>query len=284
MFKLKYPLLILLITSSIFTSCKDDAELIVDITSISLSEDNTSQQILITNAGDKDLEWTISSNAEWVIFSNESGTLSTGSTSVMIGASTAIAPGDYSATITIASNGGGANVSVSLTVIDKIAIFPGDGLVQVELGDDSKEIRENIGQPGNIYHTLLDEVQKVYVHEYSYFELGISCFFLNQSKNQIADNDEAFYFMVYEPFFGETVDSIGLSSSLSDVQNLYGITEEVYEYTNQGFLLEDHLYGLDGIGFTFFKDDTSEALFVHVFNPYNPQNDKVHSFIHKINF
>lgn len=87
-------------------------------TSLNFGTTPTMSSVLVSNAGGGTLNWTASKTQPWLLIMQTSGSLAGGkSQSVNITVNRAgLKPGSYSDTISFTSNGGNANVSVSMTV------------------------------------------------------------------------------------------------------------------------------------------------------------------------
>lgn len=273
---LKRTLFLTALLGTVLISCtkeEDPApELIVDQTSIAFEESDPSIQVIITNAGDKPLNWEINSDDTWVTFSEASGSLSKGSKSIYINANIAISPGTYNTSITIKSNGGNHTITASITVTEKVTLFPGVGISQLNLYDNYQTLLNTFGSPDQIYHGEIDASQGIYGHELAYYDLGISCLFLNGETESLANEDAVFFIYIFPPYQGKTEDDLDLTSSLAEIQAVYGTTDYIDYYTTNSIEAEDHNYTEEGITFTFASDRLNDVEFFLIYEPYTPSS------------
>jgi len=91
--------------------------LVVSESSLNFGAELTSLSFTISNSGGGILDWTITEQLSWLIISPTSGTTEVEDDviSVLVDR-TGVAAGDYSGNITVASNGGSANISVLMRV------------------------------------------------------------------------------------------------------------------------------------------------------------------------
>jgi N-acetylneuraminic acid mutarotase len=113
-FILIFVILVFFIACSMFESEK--SQLSVQPTSIAFTKYANSDVLVISNDGDAELSWEITDKPDWLEVSMSSGKVTTGTDTVVITANINKQVGQYSGTISIESNGGDEEISVSLNI------------------------------------------------------------------------------------------------------------------------------------------------------------------------
>ncbi len=126
------------------------AVLNLSLTEVDFGLDGTSRELVVSNSGEVDLQWTVTSMEAWLSTSSTSGTVTpAGSQSINILVNrTALAEGSYSGTLTFSGNGGDGSIAVSMQVPSQ---DPQLSLSATELSfgtsDDTRNLTvSNIGQ------------------------------------------------------------------------------------------------------------------------------------------
>ena len=91
----------------------------VDVTTLDFGESDTSKSVTITNSGESTLLWSLSEDEEWITVDATSGTLGASESktvAVAVDRSKILTIGVIDGTIAINSNGGDAEIAVSMTV------------------------------------------------------------------------------------------------------------------------------------------------------------------------
>ena len=92
----------------------------VDVTSLDFGETDTSKTFSITNSGGSTLVWSLYENEEWINVDATSGSLEAASETVTVEVdrSKVLTVGVFDSIITITSNGGSAEIEVTMTVVE----------------------------------------------------------------------------------------------------------------------------------------------------------------------
>ena len=88
----------------------------VSIKSLNFGSSNTSMTFSISNSGTGNLTWNVSESESWITSVSPASGTNSGTITVQVSRS-GLSPGSYNGTISVTSNGGNQNVSVSMTVI-----------------------------------------------------------------------------------------------------------------------------------------------------------------------
>lgn len=153
------------IVSSIVTRAYVAYDNLPDVPTLSYSPSSfnfgsagTSGFFNITNFGDGTLSWTLSDNATWMSLSTTSGATTIESDQVTININrVGLAPGSYEGTITITSNGGSGQISVSIEVASEpiLAVSPPVGFDFGLSGNSGTISISNLGS-GTLTWTISD--------------------------------------------------------------------------------------------------------------------------------
>ncbi|KPJ57685.1 MAG: hypothetical protein AMJ42_04495, partial [Deltaproteobacteria bacterium DG_8] len=94
----------------------------VDVTALDFGETETSKTFSITNSGGDTLVWSLSEDEEWISVDTITGSLEateSKTVTVEVDRSEVVTVGEFNGTITITSNGGNAEIEVTMTVSEQ---------------------------------------------------------------------------------------------------------------------------------------------------------------------
>lgn len=103
-------------------STASTAVLGVDATALDFGETDTSKSVQVTNSGDGTLVWLLYEDEDWIAVDATSGSLETGESSIVnveVDRSKSIRSGVVNATLILTSNGGDAEIEISMFVPDQ---------------------------------------------------------------------------------------------------------------------------------------------------------------------
>ena len=99
------------------------AVLVVSANSLDFGSDKDQLSLIVSNSGNGDLNWNATSNQDWITMDKSSGTISTSSIEILVSVDrTGLEPNTYNGSISIQSNGGNADITISMTILDIINI------------------------------------------------------------------------------------------------------------------------------------------------------------------
>ena len=101
----------------------DGPRLAVDPEVLHLDRAVDSADLIITNTGDGTLTWTITANESWLDVVPASGTTTTEEDKITVSVDRRdLGPGEYSTSVTVASDGGDEEIAVSMAVVPNLAL------------------------------------------------------------------------------------------------------------------------------------------------------------------
>ena len=133
--------------------------------------------------------------------------------------------GTYIVELTAMGEGGVNTVAHELTLQVPINIFPGQGVMGIDLGDSYLNMQGALGDPDIISLVLLSQGFAVYAADYR--DLGIT-FYLVSSGN-LRTTDPVALIWIYPPFKGQSSQGISLRSTLTDIVAVYGEADDITE-------------------------------------------------------
>jgi hypothetical protein len=133
------------------SSCKKDAQLDVNQNNYSFSQNSLSQNLLITNKGGKDLEWSITKDINYLNITPSNGAIKGGDNQVIkLNAIRYYEPGTYSSSFQVSTNGGNKNNLEEMTLDFTPSILPGVGINDMGLGKNYSDVKNKYDVPDDI--------------------------------------------------------------------------------------------------------------------------------------
>lgn len=149
------------VTVPVKMSVKDNSKLSINPNSLNFGEIDSLKTLEITNIGTGNLNWKATVNESWISVLPDSGTLGTNQRNNALVNITRenLAPGNYSATITISSNGGNTNVQVTMSVpeVPNLSV----SLTEINFGDSESEKSFTIQNSGSGTLTWSSEIMYI---------------------------------------------------------------------------------------------------------------------------
>lgn len=129
-------------------ACKKDASLSVSSGSFTFTNDVSTKSLVLTNDGEKEMDWNITNIPEWLSLSTTGGTIYSESEQVVsLNATIHFNRGNYNSTFLISSNGGDKNIIVDFNLNYTVSVFPGIGVDSLELNNTYGSIITKLGEP-----------------------------------------------------------------------------------------------------------------------------------------
>lgn len=198
-----------------------DAQISISTNIIELSNENDESFFTISNSGDKDLNWNLSSKPEWLTLSKTSGYVSNHRDTVFVQVILDdLEFGDFSGKINITSNGGNGSINVTLSYQALVEVFPGIGAAKIKLGDTVGKIVDTHG--GGYFLISIFTSGGQWSHGISYNEKGLYFGGIRTSSSSLSRSDKTYYISVDAPYKGVTEELIGIGSTLDDLLVAYG--------------------------------------------------------------
>jgi hypothetical protein len=245
-----YSLLVLFIFLRCDTSTDPccPAILTINTESLALTQMNNIGFFVITNSGEDELSWNITSKPSWLEISKFTGKVTNNADTVEISADILQPAGNYAEKIVVDSNGGLKEISITYTVQFTIEVFPGRGAAKIVINDTYSTIISKHGF-SDTFITVFDSVGVIIGHIVQYLDEGLG-FYLVGNGLTPEQTDSTLRIILEPPYDGVTEGYIGIGSSLTEVQNAFGQPDTIDTVSK--------FYGYSiGINFYYNSDSTS---------------------------
>ena len=182
------------------------------------------ETVTIENAGGSRLIWKITAMPQWLWISKAEDTLRSASDNILFAVNLASAPyGDFNEVVTVESNGGNAEILVYLSYHRVVEVFPGQGAASMNIGDTFGQLKALYGNPIDDIEQLSEDV---ILHNLMYPDRGLTFEIITEGHSIILNEDIIQRIIVESPYDGITDKSIGIGSSIAEVETAYGVPDE----------------------------------------------------------
>lgn len=219
-------LVVFLFSLGCSTSTEPPSSLLsINTESLTLTQMNNIGFFVITNVGEGELTWSISSKPTWLEVLPVNGKVTNSADTIEVVADIFQSPGNYEDKIVIESNGGSKDISIAFTVQFSIEIFPGMGAAKILLGDTYSKI---IGEHGfsDTFVTVFDSAGVIIGHIVQYLNKGLGFYLAGNSLTPEQTNSTS-RIILEAPYAGVTQEYIGIGSPLAEVENAFGQPDTV---------------------------------------------------------
>jgi len=227
------------------------AVLTLSKTSMSFSNEKNQDSIVISNDGEEQLSWNITSKPDWLRTSRQSGTLATARDTLTFTADTDRSLGEHTGIVQFSSNGGDKDISVILRI--NPSINPGTSAAGITLGDAYSTVLNKFGNPSQVGF-FTDNSNNIVATWANFASKGL-WFIMGDSQGITpVSTDNVTQIWIESPFSGVTDRNIGIDSAKSEVTDVYGAPEETGN--------DQDRYPSLGITFGYDSSDLVERIFI----------------------
>lgn len=256
---MKQLLIIFLVTVVVY-SCKKEPQLSIDKDRVYFTNNDISETIRISNAGDIELEWNISTDILWLEQDYLSGKVSGKSnTTITLNAIKYMEPGVYSSSIVLTSNGGDRNINAEMDLDFKPGIFHGVGLENININDSYDVVTNKYGSPDKIRKTFIEELL-IYEHIVEYFSSGLGFYFYTED-DKLNIWDPIVAIGILDPFNEVTTHNIGITTPMKYVEYCYDKPDDILSYND----IDVYIYPSLGIDFGIYQ---TKVGIIWIYSPY----------------